>query len=91
MRQILYAAEDVAVVERGDTVYVARVPLGPIFVLDGTGSVIWRYAQGRSLEELVDAMAELYHPPGGELPDAVSEFVAALVRRGLLDLRDSAG
>ena len=77
-------APGVAVVEEGDAVYVARLPDGPIAVLDGVAALIWTEACAGDRETVAARVAAALEPPAEDIDRAVDEFVAGLVDRGLL-------
>lgn len=65
-------ARHVAWEERGGVIYLATLPDGPIHVLAGGATELWRHlATGDGATEDVDA-------------DAVAGFVAELIDRGVL-------
>jgi hypothetical protein len=75
--------------------YVARLPDGPLVVLDGTAAVVWSEAFAGSEDSLAERVAQhLLGARAGadDLRDAaeeiradVAEFVAGLIRDGLLE------
>jgi Coenzyme PQQ synthesis protein D (PqqD) len=71
----------------GDAVYAARLPDGPIMVLDGVAAVIWEEACA-SDEDVVARVAERTGVTPAEVADSVAEFLAQLVRAGLLAERE---
>ena len=85
-------AADVGVIDRGDAVYAARLPQGPILVLAGTAAVIWRAACDAGEGAVADRAAGSIDRDSSAIEDAVDGFVADLVARGLLaQVRDDAG
>lgn len=82
--------QDVAVVERLDVVYLARVPHGPILVLSGTAAMIWRVAITLSpstenpLDDVVAVVSRRYDVPSSQIDVEVRSFITDLLREGLL-------
>lgn len=68
----------------GTRVYVARLPHGPIHVLDGTAALIWLEALREDPSDLSTRVATAAGVPEEALGDDVTRFVADLVARGLL-------
>lgn len=76
-------APDVAWVMSDDAAYLARLPSGPIAVLEGPAALIWEElsapADGRPLADRVrDRLAD----PPGDLAAHVQDFVSRLVAQG---------
>lgn len=80
----LVPASDVAVIQGEAAVYVARLPGGPIAVLEGVAALIWTEACAGALETLVDRVESGIEPPVEGIDGEIDEFVAALLDRGLL-------
>lgn len=76
---------DVGVFEGSDTTYVARLPDGPIVVLNGIAAEIWRCAVRHT--DVVDAVAVRCGVPPDTIRADVDAFLATLVARRLLDPR----
>lgn len=77
-------ASDVAVEHRGDTVYIARLPDGPIIALTGTAAVIWSEACSLASRPLADRVADHVDREADEIASHVERFVDDLVAHGLL-------
>lgn len=80
----LMPASGVAVVKETDAVYIARLPDGPIAVLDGVAAVIWVEASAGDRETLASRVAAALEPPAEDIDEAVDEFVDGLIEHGLL-------
>lgn len=76
-------AGSVGVIEEDGVVYVARLPNGPIAVLDGIAALIWAEACS-DRESIADRVAELTDAAPDAIRGDVDAFVADLVARGLL-------
>lgn len=74
----------------GATVYVARLPAGPILVLDGAGAVIWAEATEGSADGWIDRVADAFDVPAAGIAADVLAFVHSLRSEGLLDESDPA-
>jgi hypothetical protein len=83
----LRPAHGVGTVEDGDTVYAARLPDGPIVVLDGIATLIWGEACGGGRESIADRVAGRTDAAADAIRADVEAFVADLVSRGLLEER----
>jgi len=83
-RHALVPAPDVAVEARNGTVYVARLPEGPIVVLRDVAALIWDAAQDGDRESIADRVALRVARPVAEIEPDVSSFVAGLIAGGLL-------
>ena len=83
----LAPAPGVAVVEEADAVYIARLPDGPIAVLEGVAAVIWIEACSEDRETLAQRVATLLDPPPGNIAREVDDFVERLIDQGLLQVR----
>ncbi len=73
-----------AVWDRGDTVYVAVLPRGPIRVLEGTAAVIWREASAGPRDETALRVAAAIAIPVEEIRADVDAFIDTLVDTGIL-------
>ncbi len=71
-------------------VRVARLPDGPINVLDGSAAVVWRAATSSPRGSWVEAVAEELHGQAEDLRPQVEDFVASLVASGLLEVNEPA-
>lgn len=76
----------VAAIEVDGVAYVAPVPQGPISVLEGSAAVIWHEALAGPAAGITDRVAATAGVAPDEVRDSVAEFLAALVRHGLLVL-----
>lgn len=74
----------VTVSDDGSTVYVARLPGGPLVVLDGVAALIWVEATTAPATDWLFRVAELVDQPEGAITDDITAFVADLSARGLL-------
>ena len=74
----------VAVEQRGDAVYIARLPDGPIIVLEGTSALIWMEACSPAPGEVADRVADQVDRDAAEIAADVERFVQDLVAQGLL-------
>ena len=81
----LRPASGVGIVEYDDTVYAARLPDGPIVVLDGIAGLIWCEACGGDRESIADRVAEATDAAPDAIRADVEAFVADLIARGLLE------
>lgn len=63
---------------------MARLPAGPILVLDGTAALIWTIACAGEPGSVAERVAEHVDRDLAEITPAVEEFIADLVSRGLL-------
>lgn len=69
----------------GDQGTVLLIVSGTMHQLNMVGGTIWQLADGsRSLDQLVDALADDYDVDRSELEEDVSAFVADLIQRGWL-------
>ncbi|WP_404392312.1 PqqD family peptide modification chaperone [Humibacillus xanthopallidus] len=84
------AGADVAATtsEDGATVYVARLPAGPILVLAGAGAVIWAEATEGSADGWIDRVADAFDQPAAGIASDVLAFVHTLGSQGLLEAAD---
>jgi len=77
-------AAEVGVIDRGDVVYVARLPQGPMIVLAGTAAVVWRAACTAGEGSVAQRAALDVDQDASAISTAVDEFLTDLVGRGLL-------
>lgn len=77
-------AAGVGILEDDGIVYAARLPDGPIVVLDGIAGLIWNEACGGERESIADRVAEATDAAPDAIRADVEAFVAGLVARGLL-------
>lgn len=81
---------DVGTVDVGDTAYAARLPDGPIVVLDGVAAVIWDLLRSEpcDLKTLTGLVSkQLIDPPAG-LADTITAFIAELRAQHLVTALD---
>lgn len=83
-QRLLDVAPDVGQEQVGDTIYVARLPFGPLVVLEGVGALIWREARGRDTVGIVCRVAERTGTDSTTIAAAVESFIDDLVARRLL-------
>ncbi|MBK9696306.1 MAG: PqqD family protein [Propionibacteriaceae bacterium] len=75
---------DVAAVEMDGVVYVARIPAGPIQVLQGSAGLIWREAHQGDRRGVVERVADRIGADPDIVRADVEEFVELLLAQGLL-------
>ena len=80
----LRPASGVGIVEYDDIVYAARLPDGPIVVLDGGAAAIWVEACDGPRSTLADRVAAVTDAAVDDIRDDVESFVDELLRRDLL-------
>jgi hypothetical protein len=68
----------------GPVTYLARLPDGPIVVLEGTASIIWGQAVGGEVPDVASGVAAATGEEVTQIRDAVDQFLADLVDAGLL-------
>jgi hypothetical protein len=77
------------VIDTGDVVYAARLPGGPIIVLNGMAAFIWTLignGDGNgNVSTLADRIAEATGVEASTVRIEVDAFVDDLLRRGLLE------
>ena len=76
---------DVGTLEQDGTVYAARLPAGPIVVLDGIAALIWNEACSGERATITERVAEATDVAPDAIRADVDGFVADLVARGLLE------
>lgn len=64
-------------------VFVARLPSGPLLVLEGTAAIVWRAVQGGT--DVVATVALQTGADPAEIRSEVEDFLDALADRGLLE------
>ncbi|GAA2168270.1 coenzyme PQQ synthesis protein D (PqqD) [Humibacillus xanthopallidus] len=79
----------VTVSRDGATVFVARLPAGPILVLDGAGAIIWAEATEGPGDGWIDRVADAFDVPASGIAADALAFVHALCGDGLLDEADA--
>lgn len=84
----LQKASHVGTVEDGGIVYAARLPGGPIVVLEGIAALIWDEAFVGDRETIPDRVAAATDAAPDTIRADVDAFVADLVARGLLESRE---
>jgi hypothetical protein len=75
----------VTAADDGAAVYVARLPAGPILILDGPGAVIWTEATEGPSEGWVDRVADMFDLPASRIAAEILAFVHSLSSQGLID------
>ncbi|CAN5398466.1 hypothetical protein BH10ACT5_BH10ACT5_19010 [soil metagenome] len=83
----LSPARGVAVVDEADAVYLARLPDGPIAVLDGVAALIWSEACAGDRETVSVRVAAAIDPPTAGIDHDIDAFVTSLVDQGLLEVQ----
>lgn len=76
--------DDVGLVDRGDHVFLAKLPAGPIITLDGVGAVVWREALNGSRDTLAARVGSACAANPDEVRADVDAFVGRLVDLGFL-------
>lgn len=74
--------DDVAWIDKGEELFLARVPDGTTLLLRDTGRLIWIVAGNRG--HVVDQVANLVGLPAIHIAADVNAFVDDLIARGLL-------
>lgn len=69
-------------------VYAARLPDGPIVVLDGVAALIWHEACAGGRESIAERVATVTGVEPDVIRADVDAFVADLVKRELLEIED---
>jgi hypothetical protein len=77
-------AEGIAAIDDDGIVYAARLPDGPVFVLEGVAALIWREACTKSAEPLFHRVAEATDAEAEQVGGHVDAFIQDLIRRGLI-------
>lgn len=85
----LWQASGVAALELDGTVYAARLPDGPIVVLDGVAGLVWSAACAGERTTIAERVAEATDAEADEIRDEVDAFVSDLVARRLLVFEQS--
>jgi hypothetical protein len=76
----------------GEALYLARLPAGPILVLDAVGGLIWNEVTTGSADGVIDRVAAQLDVDGEHIASHVLAFVDDLITRGLLiDIEDGLG
>lgn len=75
---------DVGALEREGTVYAARLPGGPIIVLEGIAALIWDEASTGERATITERVAEAVDVAPDTIRGDVEAFVGELLTRGLL-------
>jgi hypothetical protein len=81
-------APGVAVEQREEAVYLARLPDGPIVALEGTAAVIWIEACSADRRAIAERVADHVDRDAADIATDVDTFLDDLVAQGLL--RESA-
>jgi hypothetical protein len=74
----------VAVEADDGVVFLARLPDGPIIVLQGTAALIWAEACGPDVGGVVHRVAEQVGRDAADIEHVVDDFLDDLVEQGLL-------
>ena len=77
-------APGTAVEQHEGTVYVARLPDGPIIVLEGTAALIWVEACSSADGAISDRVGDRVDRDAAEIAGDVDALVQDFVARGLL-------
>ena len=80
----LEAADRVAAVVTPEAVYVARLPDGPILVLNGTAALVWQSAVASKRETIAERIAAATSMPVDGIRTDVEAFLESLIAQGLL-------
>ena len=75
----------VGALEQGGVVYAARLPSGPIVVLEGIAALIWDEACSGDRATITERVAAATDVAPDMIRADVDAFVADLVARGLLE------
>lgn len=81
-------ARHVGVIERDDTVFLARLPHGPVIRLDGAAAVIWAAAcstEGAAGSTVAERVEPYVDRPLAEIADEVASFIESLIAQQLLE------
>lgn len=81
---MLRLGSSIASEEVDGRVYVARLPDGPILVLDDTAAVIWAEAYGRDRSGVVRRVADRLGAEATDIAADVGTFIDDLIARGVL-------
>jgi len=81
---VLAPVDRLLTIHDDDTVYVARVPDGPIIVLADVAGVIWREACGVERASVVDRVAKVTGQRVETIRGDVERFIDSLLQEGLL-------
>lgn len=77
-------APRVGVTAFDEKVYVARLPDGPIQVLEGPAALIWSHALAVPRSRLADAVTAEVEGDPATIRTELAAFVDALIQQGLL-------
>jgi len=75
---------DVSVLEQDGIVYAARLPTGPIIMLEGIAALIWGEACSGERATITERVAEATDVAPDTIRADVEAFVDDLISRGLL-------
>jgi nucleotide-binding universal stress UspA family protein len=75
----------VAVEAAEGALFVARLPDGPIIVLEGIAALIWTESCQEDTGDLADRIAAQVDREASEIAEDVADFLSAMVRHGLLN------
>lgn len=86
------AAPQIAELWDGGTLYLARLPTGPILLLDPVGGLIWQEVTTRQTDGVVDRLAARLGADSEYIARDVLAFIDELIGRGLIvDNEDGLG
>lgn len=80
----LNLSPDVVGQRDGESLYLARLPEGPIVVVDSIGELIWDELSGRTLLSAVERIASQLNVAPEQIARAVESFVNELVELGFV-------
>ncbi len=89
MEERLVLSPDVVWRRLGETVILCRTSTGEVSQLNNTAAFIWECAAGASLRDLSRALQVEYSVNDADATEYVDEFVANMVRSGLMIFADS--
>lgn len=73
-----------AVVEADEVLYVAKVPEGPILVLEDVSRVVWREALTESDEPIETRIAAMFEGDPSNIAASIRAFLDEMVAAGIL-------
>jgi hypothetical protein len=71
----------------GDEVVIVDTVNNRLMTLNGTGSVVWMMLDGRSIQEIADALVQSFSVERAQATEDVSAFLSEMESRGLVALR----
>lgn len=81
---VLRPAPRVAVLKQDDVIYVAKLPDGPILVLEGGAAAIWIEACRGERSSIAERLTDGTGVPAGDIRANVEKFIDEMLRSGLL-------